>query len=399
MSNVKSSVNFFKIALRALLLNKVRSFLTMLGVIIGVAAVIILTAIVGGLQTTITSQFEKFGSNSLYVFPGVPGQARGPGGSVVNKLQFNFASKIRNVNGVAEVSAMVFTSGDAKYKDKESKSAQINGVEANILNITGNKIELGRFFTKSEESGGKMVAVLGPTVKKNLFGDQNPIGQEIKVKGKTFTVIGISEKQGATLGQDQDNDITIPLSVARQRFQIDKPNFFFIKVESPEKVKTIQRDIERSLTQLIDKEDFSVISTEQSVQFISNILGVLATALGGIAAISLLVGGVGIMNIMFVSVTERTREIGLRKAVGANSKNILTQFLMEAIILSLLGGFLGILAGMGVSAIIGKFIDITINFMYVFLSFGVSAVIGIIFGVAPAIKASKMDPIVALRYE
>ncbi len=392
-------IDYFRLALNSLKLNKVRSFLTMLGVIIGVAAVIILTSIVGGLEKSIKTQFERFGSNSIYVFPGKPGQSRGPGGTTVNKLRFDFKDRILTVNGVTDVSSLAIAQGTAKYKGKESDNALLNGVEENLLKISGYKVSEGRFISKSDVSGAKMVAVIGDTIKTNLFGNTSPIGKEIKLKDKTFTVIGLMEKQGAILGTDQDNDISIPISVMQQRFQVDRPNFFFVKIGETDKIPLIMRNIERTLSQVIDMDDFSVISQDQSIAFISNILGVLATALGGIAAISLLVGGVGIMNIMFVSVTERTREIGLRKAVGANSKNILAQFLMEAIILSLLGGLLGVLIGVGFSGLMGKFIDTSVNIMYVMMSFIVSAVIGIIFGVAPAVKASKMDPIIALRYE
>ncbi len=390
---------FLQIALRSLLLNKVRSILTMLGVIIGVAAVIILTSIVGGLQKTIEREFKSFGSNNLFLFPGQPGRARGPGGSVVNKLQFSFGQNLEKLNGIVAVSAQVFNSGDGQFKNKESKGITIMGVEDNYLKITSLDIAQGRFISGSEQAGARLVVVIGNTVKNNLFGKQNPLGQTIKLKNKNFLVIGVLAKRGAIFGADQDNEVFIPLNTARQRFQIDRPNVFYISVVNTEKIPQVQKEIERVISQKIDKEDFSVISQEQGIEFISSILGVLATALGGIAAISLVVGGVGIMNIMFVSVTERTREIGLRKAVGADSNNILTQFLLEAVILSLLGGIIGVLLGMGVSLVAGKFIDTSINPVYVIISFVVSAMIGIIFGVAPAIKASRLDPIVALRYE
>lgn len=391
--------NFLRIALRALLLNKVRSLLTMLGVIIGVSAVIILTSIVGGLEKTIKTQFESFGSNSLFIFPGHPGQGRGPGGTVVNKLTYDLGQDIRRVAGVLDTSAQVFVVGNVEFKNKTSKSVTVNGVEENFSKITAVDVAMGRFFSASEVAGGKMVTVIGPTVKENLFGNASSIGQTISIKDKKFTVIGVLEKQGAIFGQDQDNEVYLPLSVARTRFNIDRPNFFYIKVNENENIKLIAKRLERFVEKRLDPEDFSVVSQEQSIAFITNILGVLSTALGGIAAISLLVGGVGIMNIMFVSVTERTREIGLRKAVGANSNNILTQFLIEAVILSVLGGLIGVLLGILISLVIGQFIDTQVNLMYVMLSFVVSAVIGIVFGVAPAFKASRLDPIVALRYE
>ncbi|HSX39082.1 MAG TPA: ABC transporter permease [Candidatus Saccharimonadales bacterium] len=390
---------YFKIALRSLLRNKVRSILTMVGIIIGVGAVIILTSIVGGLKKTITKQFESFGSNNLYVFPGTPGGGRGPGGAVVNKLTFSMEDQLKQIRGVTTVSAAVINVGNIKYLNKDSKNVTINGTEDNFISLSSLGLLEGRYFSRSEYSGGRVVAVIGPKIKEKLYGKQTAIGKEVIIKDKKFTVVGVLEPRGAIFGVDQDTEVYIPLTVSRQRFQIDRPNFFFVKVGQTENIGTVQHDIIRVISRTLDESDFSVISQDQSLQFINTVLGVLAAALGGIAAISLIVGGVGIMNIMFVSVTERTREIGLRKAIGASSHNILSQFLLEAVILSLLGGLIGVLFGILSSALLGKFIDTQVNFFYVAISFVVSAAIGIIFGVAPAIKASKLDPIVALRYE
>lgn len=391
--------SYLTISIKSLLLNRVRSFLTVLGIIIGVGAVIILTSIVGGLQKTITDQFQSFGSNNLFLFPGTPGAGRGPGGAVVNKLKFDTANRIKRLNGVIDVAAEVISFGKVKYRGNDAKAITINGVEDNYLKMTSLNVTKGSFISRGDQSGGALVTVIGQTVADTLFKNIDPLNKQIIIKDKRFTVIGIMQKRGAIFGQDQDNQVYIPLSVSRERFQIDRPNFFFIKVDKPEDVKPVQREVIKLISQDLDKEDFSVVSQEQGIDFITKVLGVLAIALGGIAAISLLVGGVGIMNIMFVSVTERTREIGLRKAVGATSANILTQFLFEAIILSLIGGLLGVLFGITMSLIINNFVATVVNLLYVFLSFGVSAAIGIIFGVAPAIKASQMDPIVALRYE
>ncbi len=390
---------FLKLAIKSLKLNKIRTFLTMLGIIIGVAAVIILTSIVGGLQKTITTQFESFGSNTLFLFPGKTGGSRGPGGSIVNKLTFDMGNKVANVEGVTDVSVLVFTTGTAKYKNKESDNVTTYGVDSKFFTI--NKLETvkGRQINNSDISGVKLNVVIGEDVRKNLFENIDPIGKEITVKGIKYTVVGILEKRGAVFGQSQDNTVYVPVSVARTRYQIDRPNFFYIRLQNLDNVDAVKKNINNVIKQYITEDDFSVVSQEQSLDFIKSILGVLATALGGIAAISLIVGGVGIMNIMFVSVTERTKEIGLRKAIGASSTNVLTQFLLEAIILSVLGGLFGVVIGIGFSYVIGFFIDTALNPFYITLSFLVSAIIGIIFGVAPAIKASKLDPIVALRYE
>lgn len=391
--------SYLKLALKALYLNKVRSLLTMLGIIIGVGAVIILTSLVGGLEKQIRKTFESLGTNSLFVFPGSIDDQGGPTGGSVNKLKYSMVDDIRIIEGVKDASPHIEMVGPAVYGNNEVKGVNLNAVDANFTEIVNINIVEGRFLNKSDVSGGKMVVVIGPSLKEKLFKDASPLGKEIKIKEKRFTVIGVTEAKGSSFGQDMDKSGYFPYTVAKQRFQIDRPTYIMVKTQDVKVLKKVQRDIERVLLKQLNKDDFSVKSQEEGIKFFQNILGVLASALGGIAGVSLLVGGVGIMNIMFVSVTERTREIGLRKAVGANSHDILTQFLLEAVILSLVGGILGVLFGIGVSAVISRFVDTSTNYFFVGLSFAVSAFIGIIFGVAPAIRASKLDPITALRYE
>lgn len=392
--------SYLKLALKSLLLNKVRSILTMLGIIIGVGAVIILTSLVGGLEKQIRQTFESLGTNSLFVFAGsVDSSGGGPTGVPINKLTYGMVNEIKIIAGVKDASAHIELSGSATYADKEVKGVNINGIDANFPAMYNINLTAGRFITRGEVSGGKMVVIIGPSLKEKLFGASSALGKEIKIKDKRFTVIGVTEAKGSSFGQDMDKSAYFPYTVAKQRFQIDRPTYILVKTVDTTVLKRVQRDIEKTLLKQLTKDDFSVKSSEEGVKFFQNILGVLASALGGIAGVSLLVGGVGIMNIMFVSVTERTREIGLRKAVGANSHDILTQFLLEAVILSLVGGVLGVLFGMGASYGISKFIDTSVNFFFVGLSFGVSALIGVVFGVAPAIRASRLDPIVALRYE
>ncbi len=392
--------SYFRLALKSLVLNRVRSLLTMLGIIIGVGSVIILTSLVGGLEKQIRATFESLGANSLFVFAGtVDSQGGGPTGVPVNKLTYKMVDDIRIVDGVKDASPHVELTGSAVYGDKEVKNVNMNGVDYNFREMYSISITEGRFFAKGEIAGGKMAVVIGPSLKDKLFGSQNGLGKQINIKDKRFTVVGVTEAKGTSFGVDMDKSAYFPYTVAKQRFQIDRPTYILVKTTDTQILKRVQRDIEKTLLRQLTKDDFSVKSQEEGIKFFQNILGVLASALGGIAGVSLLVGGVGIMNIMFVSVTERTREIGLRKAVGANSHDILTQFLLEAVILSLVGGILGILFGMGVSVGITKFIDASVNYFYVGLSFAVSAFIGVIFGVAPAIRASRLDPIIALRYE
>ena len=372
----------------------------MVGIIIGVGAVIILTSLVGGLEKQIKQTFESLGTNSLFVFAGSVGNGDGgPTGLPVNKLTYEMANKLKIIPGVVHASAIVELSGSAVYGNKELKNVELRAVDSNFDQIYNLEITRGRFFNQSEVSGGKMVAVIGETVRKELFPNQDPLGKELKLKDKRFTIIGVPEAKGSVFGQDSDKAAYIPYTTARQRFQVERPTYIFIKTTDTTVIKKVKRDVEKTLLRVLTADDFSVRTQEEGIKFFQNILGVLASALGGIAGVSLLVGGVGIMNIMFVSVTERTREIGLRKAVGANSRDILTQFLLEAMILSLVGGVLGVGFGILVSFGMSSFIDTSLNYLYVGLSFGVSAVIGIVFGVAPAIRASRLDPIIALRYE
>jgi putative ABC transport system permease protein len=372
----------------------------MVGIIIGVGAVIILTSLVGGLEKQIKATFESLGTNSLFVFAGsVDSQGGGPTGVPINKMTYAMVEDIKRLPGVKDAAPHVELSGVASYGNNELKGVGVNAVDYNFTTMYSVNIVAGRYFTRGEVSGGRMVVIIGPTIKTKLFKNQDPLGKMITIKDKRFTVIGVTEEKGSSFGQDMDKTVYFPYTVARQRFQADRPTYILVKTTDTNVLKQVQRNIEQTLSKQMNKDDFSVRSQEEGLKFFQNILGVLATALGGIAGVSLLVGGVGIMNIMFVSVTERTREIGLRKAVGANSHDILTQFLLEAVILSLVGGLLGVVFGIGVSVGITRFIDTSVNYFFVGLSFGVSALIGVVFGVAPAIRASRLDPIIALRYE
>jgi putative ABC transport system permease protein len=235
-------------------------------------------------------------------------------------------------------------------------------------------VETGRFFDASEENSGKRVVIIGSSVKEELFPTENPIGKSVEISNLKYKIVGVLGKKGAVFGQDQDNTAIIPLISAQKQFGFDNVNAIYISAKTP--------------------------ASEQTLATITQITGVLTLALGGIAAISLLVGGIGVMNIMLVSVTERTREIGLRKALGARSKDIRNQFLIEALTLSGVGGLIGVGLGILVAFLINQFlITTTITLWSVLLSFGFSMLVGIIFGVAPAIRASRLDPITALRYE
>lgn len=399
-------MNFFEtisLSLSAILRNRLRSFLTTLGVIIGVFSVIILVALVSGLQSFITDQISSFGSNLIFVIPGqTTGAGRGPGGSTVNRLQFQDVTNLeRALKGRADVSTVTQKAASAKYNSQTSKNMTVSGVEDIYPKIvTAVEAVQGRFINKAESDSGKRVAVLGPTAVKNLFGDSNPLNKTISINNTKYQVIGVIKPRGAVFGVDQDNSAFVPLEAQRKQFGIDQPNAIYISVYKTEDIESVQSEAKKLLEKRIAADDFTIQTQEQALSTISQITGVLTLALGGIAAISLLVGGIGVMNIMLVSVTERTREIGLRKALGAKSKDIRNQFLIEALTLSGVGGIIGIILGIGVALLVNQFVfTATITWWSVALSFGFSMLVGVVFGVTPAIRASRLDPIQALRYE
>lgn len=386
-------------ALTAILANRMRSFLTVLGIVIGVTSVILLISLVTGLQTFITNQIQGLGSNLLFVIPGRIGGARSPGGVQANRLVYQDAVTLRKNLSNEEVSAAIQRNATLKLGNKSDKGVAVFGVESNYPKIISIKLTSGRFFKESEQQSSRKVAVVGKTVRTNLFGEGEAVGKQIDVAGQRYTVIGILDTRGSIFGIDQDNSIYMPFNTAQKQFGIDRLNTIYISAQNADQVKLIQTKATNLLKRRLSEDEFTVQTQQQALSTIGQITGVLTLALGGVAAISLIVGGIGIMNIMLVSVTERTREIGLRKAVGATPANIRNQFLIEAVTLSGIGGIIGIILGYLLSLIIGRFFTTTVPLWSVGLSFGFSMLVGVIFGVAPAIRAAKLDPITALRYE
>lgn len=388
-----------RLSFTAILANKLRSFLTILGIVIGVMSVILLISLVTGLQTFITNQIQGLGSNLLFVIPGRIGGARSPGGVQANRLVYTDAVTLRkNLSSEAEVTAAIQRNATLKYGNKSDKGAAVFGVESNYSKIISIKLSSGRFFKSSEQESSRKVAVIGKSVKETLY-TESPIGKMLDVAGQKYTVIGVLEPRGSVFGIDQDNSIYIPFTSAQKQFGIDRLNTIYISAINADDVKIVQQRATNILKKRLSEDEFTVQSQEQTLSTISQITGVLTAALGGIAAISLIVGGIGVMNIMLVSVTERTREIGLRKAVGARPSDIRNQFLIEAITLSGFGGVVGIIVGIIGAYIIDQFFTTTIPLWSVALSFGFSMLVGVVFGVAPAIRASRLNPIQALRYE
>jgi putative ABC transport system permease protein len=393
-------LQLLKLAWGALIANKLRSLLTTLGIIIGVFAIILLVSLGTGLQAYITGQISGLGSNLIFIIPGAPGGGRGPGGIVANKLLLSDAQTLATrLKAIAIVSGSIQQSATVKFKNKTDKGTTIGGSSYNYPQILNVGLDAGSFFTLTQERSGAKVAIIGHTVVDKLFGSDDPIGQVITVGAARFTVIGIQARRGAVFGIDQDNVVVIPITVAQRQFGITNVNNIYLRAKTPELVPLVESEATKILLRRLTEDDFNLQTQESALSTINNVTNVLSIALGGIASISLLVGGIGVANIMLVSVTERTREIGLRKALGARRSDILKQFLLEAVILSLAGGLMGIALGVGASLIIAHFFVSEVTPWSIFLAFFFSVLVGVVFGMAPAIKASKLSPIEALRYE
>jgi putative ABC transport system permease protein len=388
-----------EVALQSLFRNKLRAFLTMLGIIIGVSSVILLISIGSGLQSYVTGQFESLGSNLLFVTAGSEDQKFGQGFARQVLTQKDVKAIKRIGYPIENATGFIALFAKIKYRTKE-KTISINATDENGIKMSNYKAKIGRIISQEEVEKGSYVTLLGPDIAKELFGNANPVGKNVLLQSSKYKVIGVFEsKGGAGVGSSPDEEIFIPITTAQKQFNHDKLTLIYVKVAKKEELPNAKDKIIEKLLKSYDKDDFSVRNQADLLTTINQILGVITAGLGGIAAISLLVGGIGIMNIMFVTVTERTREIGLRKAVGAKPSDILIQFLIESVVLSVIGGAIGILLAMGGSLIISKFLSSEITPSAIALAFGFSTTIGIIFGVVPAYKAAKLNPINALRYE
>jgi putative ABC transport system permease protein len=388
----------FRVALGALVANRLRSALTMLGVVIGVAAVVVLVALGSGAKQEVEQQVEGLGSNIIIVVPGKFELGSAPS---ISRLTLDDVDLLGRVVGDPRRVAVSIASGENVGVGRRQTFVTVNGVNENVPNVFDRPLARGDYITASDVDTRRRVAVLGSTVVRRVFGDVDPLGRQVSIAGVRFRVIGVFAPVGSTFGVDRDTEVHIPVTAAQRLFGVDRIDALAVKAPRADDVEPLQKKLTAALQDKYDGEQFSAVTQTQILGTIGRILGLLTLVLSAIAAISLLVGGVGVSNIMLVSVRERTREIGLRKALGARQRDILLQFLIEAVLLCVVGGVIGIALGVGSSLLVAAVTPLpaVIAWWSPALAFAVSAAVGIFFGVAPARRAGRLDPVVALRTE
>ncbi|MFA6251984.1 MAG: ABC transporter permease [Candidatus Paceibacterota bacterium] len=403
-------------SLKMVVKNKMQSFLTMLGIVIGIMAVIIVMSLGASAQEFILGQIKSYGSNMIAILPGSADDSGAPAsafGIISTSLKNKDIDDIINLrNPHVEGISMYVKGNDVLNRNDKSVAVTFYGTSASYPEIENSVLEKGRFFDETEADSSSMVVVLGSKVASELFDDDNPLGQKIKIKKSNFLVVGVFKSKGGNFIQDQDNQIFVPIKTAQNillginyldfaRIRVDKTENLDIVTEEVTQVLRDNHNIDNS-----DEDDFSVRSVAQALEVISGVTDMLKFFLVAVSAISLIVGGFGIMNIMLAIIQERVKEIGLRKALGATSRDIVWQFLVETITITFISGVIGIILGIAISFVAAKIIlalgyswTFIVSYDGILLGCIVSIVIGIIFGILPAFRASKLDPIEALRYE
>jgi putative ABC transport system permease protein len=384
--------NTLKMALKSILANKMRTLLTMLGIIIGVFSVIVMVSLGQGATADVTESIEDMGSNllSLSIFD----SSVDFGNENIEELAF--------VEGVEKISPSISKNATVKYGTESEDSLSVLGVNEEYAEIQNYAVLYGRFINPIDVDFRNKVAVIGYDTADTLFGDISPIDSEISVNGEKYTVVGVLEEKESSMMGNNNEIVIIPFTTGMRQFKSESIGSVVIQGNAEYGSENTQENIEEYLLEIYEDEDsYKIFNQEELLSTLNEITATLTLMLGGIAGISLIVGGIGIMNIMLVTVSERTREIGIRKAIGARRSNILTQFLIESSVISCLGGLVGIGLGIGATNIISNMMDIksVINLEVITIAFGFSLFVGIFFGMYPANKASKLKPVDALRYE
>ncbi len=388
----------FGAAFDALRANRLRSALTMVGVIIGVASVVMLVAIGSGAKQEVEQQVEGLGSNLILVVPGEFSFGSAP---AVSRLKLDDVDYLGRVVGDRQAVAATVTSSEEVRVGTRSEYVTVSGTNENVPLVFDRPLARGRYLSAGDVATRRRVAVLGSEIATTVFGDLDPLGRQISVAGVRFRVIGVFAPLGSAFGVSRDKEVDVPVTAAQRLFGVDRIDALAIKAPTVDSVDELQGRLVAALEQKYPGQKFSAVTQTQILGTIGTILGLLTLVLAAIAGISLLVGGVGVSNIMLVSVRERTREIGLRKALGARQQDILLQFLIEAVLLTSIGGLIGIGIGVGAALLANTFTSLpaAVAWWSIALAFGVSVGVGVFFGVFPARRAGRLDPVVALRTE